>query len=182
MTSIFLFEAALKIIGYGFIANGRPSYMRNPWNILDFIIVLFSLISLTPIVDGLRVFKMFRILRILRLISRNKNLRVGMQALLYAIPNMFNVTIIMLFFFLIFGILLVSFFKGKFFSCQTDHLSALIDSIAHKWDCLSAGGNWMNNPDSFDNIFTAMRALSIMATAAAWADMMYLLVSATDID
>ncbi|MFO0005279.1 MAG: ion transporter, partial [bacterium] len=60
----------------------------------------------------------FRILRVLRLISRNESLRVGVKALLYALPNIGNVTVIMLFFFLIFGIICVSYFKGKFFICS----------------------------------------------------------------
>ena len=66
---------------------------------------------------------MFRILRILRLIGRNESLKVGVQALLFAFPNMMNVTIIMLFFFLNFGILLVSYFKGKFFKCNQDNIT-----------------------------------------------------------
>lgn len=40
----------------------------------------------------------------------------------------------------------------------------------------------MNNSDTFDDIFAAMRSLFIMATAAAWADMMYLLASTTEVD
>jgi hypothetical protein len=47
MTSIFVIEMLLKIIAKGLCANGEDSYLRQPWNILDFIIVLVSLISLT---------------------------------------------------------------------------------------------------------------------------------------
>ena len=89
----------------------------------------------------------------------------------------------MLFFFLIFGILFVSYFKGKFYQCSHDHIAnADFSTILHKWDCLNLGAEWLNNADTFDDIFAAMRALFIMATAAAWADVMYLLASATDID
>lgn len=140
MTTIFLIETLLKMIAFGFMTNGRNSYLRSPWNLLDFTVVLLSMISLTPISEGLSMFKMFRILRVLRLIGRNESLRVGVQALLYAIPNIFNVTVIMLFFFLIFGILFVSYFKGKFYKCSHDHIS-LVDfsEIQHKWDCLNLG-------------------------------------------
>lgn len=180
----------MKIIAFGFMANGKSSYLSNPWNLLDFTIVLLSLLSLTPIADNLRVFKMFRILRVLRLIGRNDSLKVGMQALIYAIPNMFNVAVIMLFFFLIFGILFVSYFKGKLFKCINQHITLEILNpdtlstvdIENKWDCLVCGGEWMNNAQTFDNIFAAMKSLFVMATAAAWADMMYLMASATDID
>ena len=45
-TIIFTIEAVLKIITLGFLFNRRYSYLRNPWNILDFIIVIFALVSL----------------------------------------------------------------------------------------------------------------------------------------
>lgn len=123
-TSIFVLECILKIISYGFFTNGRSSYLKNPWNLIDFIIILLSSLSLAPFSNQLRIFKMFRILRVFRLIGKNESLQVGVKALLYAIPNMANVTIIILFFFLIFGILCVSYFKGKLFYC-TDTYSAL---------------------------------------------------------
>ena len=46
-TFVFTYEAILKIITHGFLFNGKYSYLRNPWNILDFIIVIFALISLS---------------------------------------------------------------------------------------------------------------------------------------
>ena len=58
---------------------------------------------------------MFRIVRALRLISRNDGLRVGLQALIKAIPNFFRIFSIIILLFLMFGIVAVSFFKGTFF-------------------------------------------------------------------
>lgn len=81
-TMVFLCEAAMKIITFGFVGNGPPSYLRNPWNLVDFTIILLSLVSISPIANRLQVFKMFRILRALRLISRAEGLRIGLQALL----------------------------------------------------------------------------------------------------
>lgn len=42
VTILFSLEAAFKIIVFGFLFNGKYSYLRNPWNILDIVIVLFS--------------------------------------------------------------------------------------------------------------------------------------------
>lgn len=121
MTVIFTVELILKNIAFGFIVNGKNSYIRNPWNIIDFIIVLFSLISLFAQggVD-LSIFKVLRLLRVLRplrMISRNEGLKISVQALLMAIPNIINVSIISFLFFLIFGIIGVNYFKGTFYSC-----------------------------------------------------------------
>ena len=46
VTIIFALECALKIIVYGFMINGKESYMRNPWNIIDIIIVTFAVLTL----------------------------------------------------------------------------------------------------------------------------------------
>jgi hypothetical protein len=61
--------------------------------------------------------KVLKVLRIFRLISRNEGLKVAVRALFRAIPNIANVTLIMMLFFLIFGVIAVSQFKGKFFDC-----------------------------------------------------------------
>lgn len=121
-TTIFGLEALLKIISLGFLVNGSDSYLRNPWNQLDSAILVLSILSLTPMPDSLKIFKIFRVLRILRLIGRNESLKVGLQALIYALPNMMNVLIIMLFFFIMFGILYVSYFKGKMYDCRMDQI------------------------------------------------------------
>lgn len=83
-------------------------------NKVDFLIVCLSLISMTSLPDGLRAFKCFRILR---MINKNEGLKVAVRALFRAIPNIANVTLIMLLFFLIFAVIFVSQFKGKFYFC-----------------------------------------------------------------
>ncbi|KAJ7422606.1 voltage-dependent P/Q-type calcium channel subunit alpha-1A [Willisornis vidua] len=43
---IFCFEAGIKIIALGFVFH-KGSYLRNGWNVMDFVVVLTGL-SLTP--------------------------------------------------------------------------------------------------------------------------------------
>lgn len=50
-TVIFSIECLIKILTFGLIFNGKSSYLQNGWNIIDFIIVIFSVISLTPLSD-----------------------------------------------------------------------------------------------------------------------------------
>jgi hypothetical protein len=45
---IFVLELFIKIISYGFLFNGEHSYLRNNWNILDFFIVIISIITVNP--------------------------------------------------------------------------------------------------------------------------------------
>ena len=70
MTVIFTIEAMLKIIALGFLFNRKHSYLRSSWNILDFLIVTFALISSAVRTDisFIKVLRVARILRPLRLI------------------------------------------------------------------------------------------------------------------
>jgi hypothetical protein len=77
LTFIFLIEAVLKIIVNGFLFNGRHSYLRGGWNLLDFIIVIFSILSFALDSNKLKSVKVIRILKVLRplrMISRNEGL------------------------------------------------------------------------------------------------------------
>ena len=42
---LYTIEAILKIIGMGFVLN-KGSYLRDPWNILDFFIVVSAYITM----------------------------------------------------------------------------------------------------------------------------------------
>ena len=80
-TFLFLLEAILKIIATGFFTSSinRKPYMCNGWNILDFVVVVSSLIDFTLGVAGiststlkaLKALRTIRALRPLRVISRN---------------------------------------------------------------------------------------------------------------
>ena len=47
MASLFTLEFTINVILFGFIINGKHSYMRDGWNVMDFLIVLFSLFSIS---------------------------------------------------------------------------------------------------------------------------------------
>merc|ERR1719379_2874309 len=68
----------------------------------------------------LSILKIARILRALRplpLIGRNPNLKLVVSTLLKAIPELANLIVVGLLFFLIFGLMAVSSFKGTFHGC-----------------------------------------------------------------
>lgn len=43
MTAIFTLEAIFKIIVHGLLINGKDSYLRVLWNLIDFLTVLISI-------------------------------------------------------------------------------------------------------------------------------------------
>lgn len=117
MTVLFTLECATKIIVCGFMYNGEGSYLRDGWNILDFFIVLVSLVSLgfgddAESLRNLKALRTLRVLRPLRLISRNESMKLAINSLLRAIPSIGNVLLVAFFFFILFGIVGVNYFKG----------------------------------------------------------------------
>jgi hypothetical protein len=177
LTSFFALEAVMKIISIGFLFNGENSYLRNGWNLIDFVVVVISIISMLITSMNLKIIKIFRLLRILRpfrVISRNKGLKIGIQALIMAIPSLFNVLIISLMFFMICGIIGVNYFKGTFFSCEFGNIVPLEmihntqDFVNTKYDCLNQGGEWINADQNFDNVFEAMSTLFQVSTTEGW--------------
>ena len=185
---VFFIESAVKIMTYGFVFCGEFSYMRNAWNAMDFFIMILSVVSISPFASKISYFKMFRIVRVLRLIGKDEGLKIGLQALLRAIPNVLRITGIMLLFFLIFGIISVSFFKGTFRMCQNSGPQGSITGyndifiVESKWDCLNTGGDWQNKYYNFDNILFAMVTLFIMCNISGWQEYMYIACQTTQVD
>lgn len=94
MNAIFTIEMILKILAHGFLLNGPQSYLRNSWNIIDFLSVISSLLSMNPNTsDNFKVLKIMRVLKVLRplkMVSRNKGLKVSIMALLKSLPDIVN--------------------------------------------------------------------------------------------
>ena len=183
LTVIFFIEAAMKIIALGFVFNGKGSYLRDSWNVIDFIIVCFSVFSFTDFAEDYAFFKVFRLIRILRplrVISRNEGLKLCIQSLIMAFPNIVNVTVISFLFFLIFGIIGVNYMKGAYFYCEDAQFED--PPVLDKWDCKNSGGLWVNFVSDFDNISSAMVTLWVMANIVGWAEICYRGVAARGID
>lgn len=128
VTIFFIFEALAKILGYGLIADTN-SYLRSGWNILDFSLVIVSILSMKNIGPGnvLRPLRTLRVLRPLRMIRRFKELKVVVDALMSSIPAVTDVGILCLLTFLIFSCFGVSFLKGTFYRCGGNGATSFVD-------------------------------------------------------
>jgi hypothetical protein len=182
-------EMGIKVIAVGFLFCGGQSYIRNVWNIIDFTIILVSIMDLTlNDFDSMVIVKSFRLfkgLKPLRLISKNQGLKVAVHALVKAIPNIINVLIISFLFFLIFGIIGVSLFKGTYYHCilpLPEELLLTLDLVDTRLDCLNSGGEWAPYMYPFDNIFDSMTALFHVSTTVGWAEVMYTGTSVRGVD
>ncbi|XP_068184659.1 sodium channel, voltage-gated, type I-like, alpha [Antennarius striatus] len=178
-TYIFILEMLLKWVAYGF-----AKYFTNAWCWLDFLIVDVSLVSLVANAMGysdlgaIKSLRTLRALRPLRALSRFEGMRVVVNALLGAIPSIFNVLLVCLIFWLIFSIMGVNLFAGKFHVCinRTTDKAFLPSEVKNKNDCLDLGNDvarWKNLKINFDNVGFGYLALLQVATFKGWMDIMY---------
>ncbi|GLD66698.1 voltage-dependent P/Q-type calcium channel subunit alpha-1A-like protein, partial [Lates japonicus] len=65
---IFCFESGIKILALGFALH-KNSYLRNGWNVMDFVVVLTGILSTVGSDFDLRTLRAVRVLRPLKLVS-----------------------------------------------------------------------------------------------------------------
>lgn len=118
----FGIEMVMKIIAFGFVLEGS-SYLRDGWNILDFIIVICSFIDL--FFEGVdlsfvKILRLLRTLRPLRFISHNKSMKLLVNTLINSISGIVNVAVVVILIWMMFAILGVSLQKGKMKYCDME--------------------------------------------------------------
>ncbi|XP_028810171.1 voltage-dependent L-type calcium channel subunit alpha-1C isoform X2 [Denticeps clupeoides] len=125
---IFTVEAFLKVIAYGLLCHPN-AYLRNGWNLLDFIIVVVGLFSAileqatkveggTPIGGkaagfDVKALRAFRVLRPLRLVSGVPSLQVVLNSIIKAMVPLLHIALLVLFVIIIYAIIGLELFMGK---------------------------------------------------------------------
>uniref|UniRef100_A0A8B9YCA0 Sodium channel protein n=1 Tax=Bos mutus grunniens TaxID=30521 RepID=A0A8B9YCA0_BOSMU len=189
-TYIFILEMLLKWVAYGF-----QVYFTNAWCWLDFLIVDVSLVSLTANALGyselgaIKSLRTLRALRPLRALSRFEGMRVVVNALLGAIPSIMNVLLVCLIFWLIFSIMGVNLFAGKFYHCINYTTGEMFDvSVVNNYSECKAlidsnqTARWKNVKVNFDNVGLGYLSLLQVATFKGWMDIMYAAVDSRNVE
>nr|XP_019579806.1 PREDICTED: voltage-dependent L-type calcium channel subunit alpha-1D isoform X10 [Rhinolophus sinicus] len=126
---IFTIETFLKIIAYGLLLHPN-AYVRNGWNLLDFVIVIVGLFSvileqLTKETEGgnhssgksggfdVKALRAFRVLRPLRLVSGVPSLQVVLNSIIKAMVPLLHIALLVLFVIIIYAIIGLELFIGK---------------------------------------------------------------------
>ncbi len=173
-TSFFLTEMFMKMVSVGFIFNHKSpgqAYFRSYWNIIDFIVVWSSAISiLKPELSiYLNSLKVFRALRPLKVINKNKELKVIVYTLFKVVPQLGNMIILAVLVILIMGIMMMQIFKGGFSECfDGDTLLTRRVGLSTQAECLAEGFRWENQFYNFDNIMMSTFTLFKMLTGGNW--------------
>ena len=115
---VFVVEALFRILHNGFLFT-NVAYLKDPWNQLDFFIVVTNLLSVVlASVSGslanLRALRGFRALRPLRAIKKAPELRAVANLIAKTTPVFINITACALLYFLVAGTLMNKIFAvGK---------------------------------------------------------------------
>ncbi|XP_025020431.1 voltage-dependent T-type calcium channel subunit alpha-1H isoform X2 [Python bivittatus] len=185
-TGIFVAEMMVKVVALGFF-SGEHTYLQSSWNVLDGILVFVSIIDIivsmasaggAKILGVLRVLRLLRTLRPLRVISRAPGLKLVVETLISSLRPIGNIVLICCAFFIIFGILGVQLFKGKFYYCEGPD----IRNISTKVDCRKAHYKWVRRKYNFDNLGQALMSLFVLSSKDGWVNIMYDGLDAVGID
>ena len=117
---------------------------------LDFFVVVLSIVTIfsSANLGFIKLLRMTKLARPLKLVFRSEKLKISVLALIHAIPQLFNLLILLILVYTIFGIIFVNFFKGKLHDCDTSKISSDFDvnflNITDIYDCENYGGTWYN--------------------------------------
>uniref|UniRef100_A0A8C4IND6 Voltage-dependent calcium channel type A subunit alpha-1 n=1 Tax=Dicentrarchus labrax TaxID=13489 RepID=A0A8C4IND6_DICLA len=176
---MFCFEAGIKIIALGFVFH-KGSYLRNGWNVMDFIVVLSGILAaagthLNISVD-LRTLRAVRVLRPLKLVSGIPSLQIVLKSIMKAMVPLLQIGLLLFFAILMFAIIGLEFYSGRLhrtldsseleFPCGERRCPA-------KYNCID---NWIGPNDGitqFDNILFAVLTVFQCITMEGWTTVLY---------
>lgn len=105
ITFVFLFEIIIRFLG----EENKRSFFRSGWNVFDTLIVVVSLIPIENS-DLALVGRLIRIFRVLRMVSIIPELRLLLNSLLKAMPQLAYVVLLMFIIFYIYAAIGTTFF------------------------------------------------------------------------
>lgn len=188
-TALFSAEMLVKVTSVGLVLH-PTAYLRSGWNILDFVVVLGSVLDVF-VLQGAGVVKSFRALRALRplrMVRHHESMMVVVVSMFRALPAICNVLLIAGFVFFVFGIMGVNMFSGKFYNCESLDPTVISEFDAYSLDraqceALGSAAIW-KNPDvaNFDNVLYAMLALFEIGSLEMWPDVLYRAVDVVGVD
>ncbi|XP_014886921.1 voltage-dependent P/Q-type calcium channel subunit alpha-1A isoform X5 [Poecilia latipinna] len=182
--TIFCFESGIKILALGFALH-KGSYLRNGWNVMDFVVVLTGILSSVGSQLDLRTLRAVRVLRPLKLVSGIPSLQVVLKSIMKAMIPLLQIGLLLFVAILMFAIIGLEFYMGKFHKTCIDPVTREdVDSRPCGLkppsrlcpnDSLCESG-WIGpnyGITQFDNILFAILTVFQCITMEGWTEMLY---------
>ncbi|KAM6957182.1 LOW QUALITY PROTEIN: voltage-dependent P/Q-type calcium channel subunit alpha-1A [Aplochiton taeniatus] len=181
---IFCFESGIKILALGF-AFHKNSYLRNGWNVMDFVVVCTGILSTIGSDFDLRTLRAVRVLRPLKLVSGIPSLQVVLKSIMKAMIPLLQIGLLLFFAILMFAIIGLEFYMGKFHTtCFDNHTGEIREEFPCGTEAPSRlcpegtmcrqywlGPNY--GITQFDNILFAVLTVFQCITMEGWTDLLY---------
>ncbi|XP_074524114.1 voltage-dependent R-type calcium channel subunit alpha-1E [Halichoeres trimaculatus] len=188
---MFCFEAGIKIIALGFVFH-KGSYLRNGWNVMDFIVVLSGILAAAGahmnISVDLRTLRAVRVLRPLKLVSGIPSLQIVLKSIMKAMVPLLQIGLLLFFAILMFAIIGLEFYSGKLHhTCEPQPgilENETVDSSEVEFPCgvrqcpskYTCSDTWIGPNDGitqFDNILFAVLTVFQCITMEGWTTVLY---------
>ncbi|XP_050933225.1 LOW QUALITY PROTEIN: voltage-dependent R-type calcium channel subunit alpha-1E [Lates calcarifer] len=188
---MFCFEAGIKIIALGFVFH-KGSYLRNGWNVMDFIVVLSGILAAAGahmnISVDLRTLRAVRVLRPLKLVSGIPSLQIVLKSIMKAMVPLLQIGLLLFFAILMFAIIGLEFYSGKLHKTCKPQPGILenetVDSSEFEFPCgvrqcpakYTCDNVWIGPNDGitqFDNILFAVLTVFQCITMEGWTTVLY---------
>ncbi|XP_037103743.1 calcium channel, voltage-dependent, P/Q type, alpha 1A subunit, b isoform X3 [Syngnathus acus] len=182
--AIFCFESGIKILALGFALH-KGSYLRNGWNVMDFVVVLTGILSSLRSYIDLRTLRAVRVLRPLKLVSGIPSLQVVLKSIMKAMIPLLQIGLLLFVAILMFAIIGLEFYMGKFHTtCYDDFTGEIVDKVpcgSKLPSRLCPNGTtcrdgWIGpnyGITQFDNILFAVLTVFQCITMEGWTEMLY---------
>ncbi|XP_068600039.1 voltage-dependent R-type calcium channel subunit alpha-1E [Brachionichthys hirsutus] len=188
---MFCLEAGIKIIALGFVFH-KGSYLRNGWNVMDFIVVLSGILAAAGahmnISVDLRTLRAVRVLRPLKLVSGIPSLQIVLKSIMKAMVPLLQIGLLLFFAILMFAIIGLEFYSGRLHrTCEPQPgilESETVESSELEFPCgvrqcpnnYTCNDTWIGPNDGitqFDNILFAVLTVFQCITMEGWTTVLY---------
>ncbi|XP_039631746.1 calcium channel, voltage-dependent, N type, alpha 1B subunit, a [Polypterus senegalus] len=181
---IFCFEAGIKITALGFVFH-KGSYLRNGWNVMDFVVVLTGILATVGADFDLRTLRAVRVLRPLKLVSGIPSLQVVLKSIMKAMVPLLQIGLLLFFAIVMFAIIGLEFYMGKFhktcfkietgeravdYPCGVEYPARTCPNGTECREFWSGPNFGITN---FDNILFAVLTVFQCITMEGWTEILY---------
>uniref|UniRef100_A0A8C9NRG7 Sodium voltage-gated channel alpha subunit 3 n=1 Tax=Serinus canaria TaxID=9135 RepID=A0A8C9NRG7_SERCA len=146
-TGIYTFESLIKILARGFCLEGF-TFLRDPWNWLDFSVILMAYVTEFVNLGNVSALRTFRVLRALKTISVIPGLKTIVGALIQSVKKLSDVMILTVFCLSVFALIGLQLFMGnlrnKCLQWPPDNSTFEINIISYFNSTMNENGTFVN--------------------------------------
>ena len=199
-----MLEFVVKAVSMGLVFE-KGTYLRDPWNMIDFAVVITGIIGFFPGYVNLSSVRGFRIMRPLKSIKAIPNMKILISTIFKSLPSLINAFAFLIFIIVLFAILGLQLFMGLLGNrCRLSQfpvngqwlINRELNYVCNLDTNSCPVGNWCGNSlqynlnidyrdeflnfgfTNFDNIFYSMLTVFLVIQTEDWSKILFLFQNA----